>query len=93
VIAGQGRYLSLLMPQGLYAVFKVVKRSDTLELHALSADDDIKKADLNKYFDKIEKVNRDDEEYYKVTIVDKKLEPYFKSTIPSKEITKLVLVR
>jgi hypothetical protein len=42
VMHGESRYLSLLMPQGLYAVFKVRRNADTLELHSLSADDDIK---------------------------------------------------
>ena len=93
MIPGEGRFLSLLMPQGLYAIFKVVKNADTLEFHSLCSDDDIKKIDLNKYFDKIEKINKGEDEYYKVTIVDKKLGAYFKSAIPSKEITKLVPVR
>src|SRR5690349_2971704 len=30
VIYGQGRFLSLLMPQGLYAVFKVIKNGNDL---------------------------------------------------------------
>jgi len=92
-IDGGSRYLSLLMPQGLFAVFKVIIKADTLELHSLSADDDIKKSELNRYFDNVERLKSGDEEYYKVTIADKKLDGYFKTAIPSKEITKLVKVR
>jgi len=93
VIYGQSRYLSLLMPQGLYAVFKVIKNGDTLELYSLSSEDEPKKAELNKYFSKVEKVKKGDDEYYKVTIVEKKLDAYFKSSIPSKDVTKLVPVK
>jgi hypothetical protein len=92
-IYGQSRYISLLMPQGLYAIFKVVKNADTLELFSLSSDDEIKKADLNKYFGNVEKIKKEDDEYYKVTIIEKKLDAYFKSSIPSKESTKLVRVK
>jgi hypothetical protein len=93
VIYGQGRYISLLLPQGVYAVFKVIKNADTLELYSLSSDDEPKKADLNKYFSKVEKIKKGEDEYYRVTIVEKKLDAYFKSAIPSKEATKLVLVK
>ena len=93
VIYGQSRYISLLLPQGVYAVFKVIKNADTLALYSLSSDDEPKKSDLNKYFDKVEKIKKGEDEYYKVTILEKKLEAYFKSAIPSKEATKLVLVK
>lgn len=94
VIYGQSRYLSLLMPQGLYAVFKVVKNVDTLVLYSLSSDnEEIKKADLNKYFQDVEKIKRQDDEYYRVSVVEKKLDAYFKSSIPSKEPIKLVLMK
>lgn len=94
VIYGQSRYLSLLMPQGLYAIFKVVKNADTLVLYSLSSDnEEIKKADLTKYFQDVEKIKRQDDEYYRVSIVEKKLDPYFKSPIPSKEPIKLVMVK
>jgi hypothetical protein len=85
-------YISLLMPQGLYAVFKVVKNGAALELYAMSSDEEPKKADLNKYFDKIEKKSDQGDEYYKVTIIEKKLDAFFKSSIPSKEPTRLVPV-
>ncbi|MFI5128675.1 MAG: hypothetical protein ACHQFX_01740 [Chitinophagales bacterium] len=93
VISGQSKYISLLMPQGLYAVFKVIKNADTLELYSLSSEDEPKKAELNKYFSKVEKMKKGDDEYYKVTIVEKKLDAYFKSSIPSKDVIKLVPVR
>ena len=93
VIYGQSRYLSLLMPEGLYAIFKVVKKNDTLELYSLSSEDEPRKGELNRYFDKVEKMKKDEDEYYKVTIVDKKLDAYFKSSIPSKDVTKLVPVK
>jgi hypothetical protein len=94
VIYGQSRYLSLLMPQGLYAVFKVEKKDGTLELYSLSSDDEeIRKSDLNEYFDNIEKMKENEQQYYKVTIVDKKLDAYFKSKVPSGEVTKLVPVK
>jgi hypothetical protein len=93
VIYGQSRYISLLMPQGVYAIFKVVKKADTLELYSLSSDDEPKKSDLNKYFTKVEKIKKGEDEYYRVTIIEKKLEAYFKSAIPSKEATKLVPVK
>ncbi|SRR5258706_1535439 len=90
VMYGQSRYLSLLMPQGLYAVFKVVKNVDTLELYSMSAEDEPKKMELNRYFDKVEKMKKGEDEYFKVTIIEKKLDAYFKSTIPSKDVTKLI---
>jgi hypothetical protein len=94
VIYGQSRYLSLLMPQGLYAVFKVEKKDGMLKLYSLCSDDeDLKKWDLYDYFDNIEKMKGDEEQYYKVTVVDKKLDAYFKSKVPSGEVTKLVAVR
>ena len=93
VIYGQSRYLSLLMPQGLYAVFKVIKKDDGLELYSMSSDDEPRKGELNKYFAKVEKMKKHEDEYYRVTIVDKKLDAYFKSSIPSKDVTKLVLVK
>ena len=93
VIYGQSRYVSLLMPQGLYAVFKVLKKADTLELYSLSADDEVKKAELNRYFADVDKIKKGEDEYYKVTIIEKKLDAYFKSSIPSKEVTKLVPVK
>lgn len=93
VIYGQSSYLSLLMPQGLYAVFKVIKNADTLELYSLSSDDEPKKPELNKYFGNVEKVKKEKDEYYKVTIIEKKLDAYFKSSIPSKEATRLVPVK
>jgi hypothetical protein len=94
VVYGQSRYLSLLMPQGLYAVFKVEKKEGMLELYSLSSDDeDLKKWDLYDYFNNIEKMKGDEQQYYKVTIVDKKLDAYFKSKVPSGEVTKLVPVK
>ena len=90
VISGKGQYLSLLMPQGLYAVFKVLKDGEMLELQSLSSDDEPKKAELNRFFDKVEHVKKGEDEYYKVTIVEKKLDAYFESSIPSTEITKLI---
>jgi len=94
VIYGQSRYLSLLMPEGLYAVFKVVKNADTLELYSLSSDnDEMRKADLSQYFSKVEKIKTPADEYYRVTIVEKKLDAYFKSGIPSKDATRLVPVK
>ena len=90
VIYGQSRYLSLLMPQGLYAIFKVVKTRDTLNLYSLSSDADIKKTELNKYFENVDKIQTGDDEFYRVTLVEKKLDAYFKSGIPSKQVIKLV---
>jgi hypothetical protein len=93
VMYSQSRYLSLLMPQGLYAVFKVIKKADTLELYSMSSDDEPKKGELNKYFGKVEKIKKGEDEYFKVTIIEKKLNAYFKSPIPSKEPTRLVSVK
>jgi hypothetical protein len=82
------------MPQGLYAVFKVEKKEGMLELYSLSSDDeDLKKWDLYDYFNNIEKMKGDEQQYYKVTIIDKKLDAYFKSKVPSGEVTKLVPVK
>jgi len=93
-IYGQSRYLSLLMPEGLYAVFKVVKKSDTLQLFSISSDnDEVKKSELTQYFSKVEKIKTPADAYYKVTIIEKNLDAYFQSGIPSKEATKLVPVR
>ena len=93
VIYGQNRYLSLLLPQGLYAVFKVIKKADTLELYSLSSDEEPKKSELNKYFGKVEKIKKGEDEYYKATIIEKKLDAYFKSSIPSKKAIRLVPVK
>jgi hypothetical protein len=91
-VHNQNRYISLLMPQGLYAVFKVIKTGASLELYSLSSEEEPKKADLNKYFAKVEKKSDEGDEYYKVTIIEKKLDAFFKSSIPSKAPTKLVPV-
>jgi hypothetical protein len=64
-VYGQNRFISLLMPQGLYAVFKVIKNGASLELYSLSSDEEPKKADLNKYFDKVEKKSDEGDAYYK----------------------------
>ena len=91
VMYGQVRYLSLLVHEGLYAVFKVEKKGDTLQLYSLSSDNDkIRKSDLTQYFSKVEKIKNSTDEYYRVTIIEKKLDDYFKSGIPSKDATKLV---
>jgi hypothetical protein len=86
----QNRYISFLMPQGLYAVFKVIKNGATLELYSMSSEEEPKKTELNKYFDKVEKKSEDGDDYYKVTIIDKKLDAFFKSPVPSKEPIKLI---
>ena len=94
VVNGQDRYLGLLMPEGLFAVFKVVRNAGSLELYSLSSDnDEIKKSDLAHYFSNVEKVKTSADEYYRVTIIEKKLDDYFKSDIPSKDATKLVPFR
>ena len=86
-------YISLLMPEGLYAVFKVTHIGDTLALASMSTDEEPKKADLVKYFKDVEKKSSQGDDYYQVTIIEKKLDTYFKSSIPSKDPLKLVPVR
>ncbi len=93
VMPDQSQYLSVLMAQGLYAVFKVIKNGDALELYSISCDDEPKKSELNKYFKDVQKIKKGDDEYYKVTLVEKKLDAFFKSSIASKEITRLVPVK
>lgn len=96
-VSGQNKYLSVLQPHGLYFIMKVIKTGPGLEVHFLLPEDDdmedLKKEDFEKYFEKVQKVTKKDNIYFKVTIIEKKLDDFFKSPLAFKNFVKLSAVK